>query len=170
MSQPTAVGASADGAVAEGGALRPARLEARVVAFVVDGLVLASLLPVFLAFGGLTVLLQTDGLADDPSGREWLWGYLVGGLWLLTPLLYFTAGAMREDTVGARLLGLTVRRSGGDMASAPRPSGVRALARTVLLLLSAVALGLAFVGAVWDGRGRTLGDRATGTGVWEQAS
>ena len=126
-----------------GGSLRTARLEARVVAFVVDGLVLASLLPVFAAFAGLTVLLQSDWLADDPSGREWLWGYVVAGLWLLAPVVYFTAGAVRGDTVGARLLGLTVRESGGA-----RPSAGRALARSLLLLLGALPLGLGFLAAV----------------------
>ena len=148
-----------------GESLRTARLEARALAFVVDGLVLASLLPVFAAFAGLTVLLQSDWLADDPSGGEWLWGYVVGGLWLLAPVVYFTAGAVRGDTVGARLLGLTVREPGGA-----RPSTGRALARSLLLLLGALALGLGFLAAVADRRGRTLADRLTGTRVWERVS
>jgi len=144
------------------------------VAFVVDGLVLASLLPVFLAFGGLTVLLQTNGLADNPSGGEWMWSYVVSALWLLAPVLYFTAGAVHGDTVGARLLGLTVRGSeavpGETLAAgAARPATGRALARTLLLLLGALALGLGFVGAVAGSRRRTLADRATGTNVWEWA-
>ena len=92
-----------------GPALRPARREARVAAFAVDMLVLAALAPGFAALGGLTVLLQTGWLDVDPTGREWAWGYAVSGLWLVTPWLYFTLGTSRGGTVGARLLGLSVR-------------------------------------------------------------
>ena len=142
--------------------LRPARLEARIVAAAVDALVLLALLPPFIALAGLTVLLQTDWLADDPSGREWIWGYLVGGLWLLVPILYFTLAALHSDTLGARLLGLTVRATTGR-----RPSPRAALARSTLLLLGLLALGLCFIGATFDGRRRTIGDRLTATVVVE---
>jgi len=142
--------------------LRPARLEARIVAGGVDALILFALLPPFVALAGLTVLAQTDWLAQDPSGTEWMWGYLVGGLWLLTPPLYFTLGAMRGDTTGARLLGLTIR---GDGRS--RPALGSALLRALLTMLGFLLLGIGFMGSAFDSRRRTLGDRLSGTEVLE---
>ena len=114
-----------------GPALRPARREARVAAFAVDMLVLAALAPGFVALGGLTVLLQTGWLDVDPTGREWAWGYAVSGLWLLTPWLYFTLGTSRGGTVGARLLGLSVRDRRSTGAGAPTSGGAGSAALPV---------------------------------------
>ena len=147
---------------AGGPALRPARREARVTAFAVDMLVLAALGPGFVALGGLTVLLQTGWLEVDPTGQEWAWGYVVSGLWLLTPWPYFTLGTSRGGTVGARLLGLSVR----DRRRRTLGPG-RAAARAALLYPSALLLGLGFLVALLDGRGRTLADRLSDSRVFE---
>lgn len=150
-----------------GAVLRPARREARVTAFAVDALALAAALPVFVALGGLTVLLQTGWLAADPSGTEWRWGYVVTGLWFAAPLAYFSAGSGSRQTVGARLLGLRVL-DGRAAEGRPRPLGPgRAALRAALLYPSALLLGVGFLAALCDRRGRTLADRLTESGVFE---
>ena len=91
----------------------PARREARFVAWAIDALVVVLTLPVFLGLGGLTVLLQTDWLAIDPNGMQWVWGYVVALLWLSVPLWYFGLASARGGTVGARVMGLRVVDPGG---------------------------------------------------------
>lgn len=145
--------------------LRPARLESRSVATAIDALITAALLAPFVALGGLTVLLQTDFLAVDPSGREWRWGYLVTALWLPALVAYHTLAAMRGASPGQRLLRLTVR----DAAGAP-PSARPALARALLHLAGLLLLGLATPLTVLDRQRRSPADRLTGTRVWEPAS
>jgi uncharacterized RDD family membrane protein YckC len=142
----------------------PARLEARAVAFAIDALVLLAIAPVFVALAGLTVLLQTDWLAVDPRGREWMWGYLVGALYLLAPALYLGLATWRGGTVGARFLGLRVRATTGAPLRMPL-----ALARALLWYVELLILGVGFLGAAFDRRGRTLADRLTGTQMLERA-
>ncbi len=140
----------------------PARREARLVALAVDGLVLILVLPLFVALGGLTVLLQTNWLDVDPSGTEWAWGYAVAALWLATPLVYFSIGAVGSGTAGARLLGLRVVDGGG------RTVGLRrAVGRSALMYPSALLFGLGLLASMIDPLGRTLHDQLAGTMVVE---
>lgn len=136
-----------------------------MVAFAVDALLVVLTLPLFLAFGGLTVLLQTNWLEVDPSGREWAWGYVVAGLWLALPLVYFTFGSTRWRTLGARLTGLTVVRRDGA-----RVGVRRAAMRSLLMYPSLLLLGLGFLAGGVDREGRPLHDRAAGTIVVEERS
>ena len=139
-----------------------ARREARFVAGAIDLVVLLLLLPVFVGFAGLTVLLQTNWLEVDPSGREWLWGYLVAALWLAAPLWYVVLGAAFGGTVGARVLGLRVLTAAGEA-----PSPRRALARALLLYPSLGLLGLGPLLALSRKDGRPFHDTISGTYVWE---
>ncbi len=141
-----------------------ARREARLVALCVDGMVLVVALAAFVVLGALTVLLQTNWLEVDPSRTEWAWGYAVSALWIVVPLIYFSAGGVGSGTVGARLLGLRVVRSDGERAGAGR-----AVARAALLYPSVLLLGGGLLWSVVDGRGRTLHDRLSGTMVVETA-
>lgn len=148
---------SADGLV-------PARREARLLAFSVDALILSLAAIPFAAAGGLAVLLQSDWLAVDPSGAEWAAGYGIAGLWLLAPLVYHSIGTMRGGTVGARLLGLTVRRTDGGTIRRPQ-----ALLRAALLYPSLGLAGLGLLAAMIDRQGRSLPDRLAGTCTHETA-
>ena len=149
----------------DGGAgpiLQPARREARTTAFALDALLLLALAPAFIGLGGLTVLLQSDWLALDPTHGAWTVGYVVSGLWLGMPWLYFTLGASYGGTVGARVLRLSVRDQ-RQRAVGPRRAAVRA----ALLYPSALLLGLGFLLGLVDERGRTLADRLSGSRVYE---
>ena len=146
-------------------AWRPARLEARAVAFALDVVVAAAMGAAFLALGAVTVLLQTNWLADDPSRAEWLWGYLVAALWLPTQMAYFGIGMRRRGTPGQRALGLQVCDRRGRA-----PGEARAMARVLVQLLAVAPLGLGLLAPLADKRRRSLADRATGTLVWERAS
>ena len=138
----------------------PARREARLVASAVDAAVLLLALAAFVLAGGLVVLLQTNWMEVDPTGRERLWGSLVAGLWVFFPLVYFTVGAATTGTLGARVVGLRVVGQTG------RPVGwTRAALRSVLLYPGAV--GPAAMTSAGDRHGRPFHDRATRTLVVE---
>ena len=143
----------------------PARREARFVAFAVDALFLSVLLLLFLALGGLAVLLQSAWLAVDPPLRAWIIGLGVAGLWLIAPPLYAAVGARRGGTLGARLLRLSITNEEGGAISKDR-----AVARALLLYPSTWALGLGQAAAFADPLGRGLHDRLAGTIVVEQVA
>ncbi len=142
-----------------------ARREARFVAGAIDLAVLFLLLPVFLSFAGLTILLQTNWLEVDPTGNEWLWGYVVAMLWFAAPLCYFALGTMFGGTVGARVLRLRILTATGKT-----PSPLRSLARALLLYPSLGLLGLGPMLALVRGDKRPFHDSLSGTYVWQQNS
>lgn len=128
----------------------------------IDVVVVLLMLPLFLGFAGLTVLLQTNWLEVDPSGREWLWGYVVATLWFAAPLWYVALGAAFGGTVGARVLHLRVLTAAGDA-----PSPRRALGRALLLYPSLGLLGLGPLIALTRGDSRPFHDSIGGTYVWQ---
>ncbi len=139
-----------------------ARREARLVAFAIDGLTLAALAVPFLAVAGLAVLLQSDWLAVDPSGGEWAVGYGIALSWLVAPLIYVTLGTVSGGTVGARWLGLAIRRADGGAL------GVRRAAlRGAFLYASTLLLGGGLLASLFDAQGRPLHDRLAGAQVFE---
>ncbi len=139
----------------------PARREARFVAWAIDVVVVVLTLPVFLGLGGLTVLLQTDWLALDPSGMQWVWGYVVALLWLSVPPWYFGLASARGGTVGARVLRLRVVDAGG------RPMTTRqALWRALLMYPSLALLGAGGLMSLRSGS-LTAHDQWSGTLVVE---
>lgn len=139
----------------------PARREARFVAWAIDALVVALTLPVFLGLGGLTVLLQTDWLALDPNGMQWVGGYVVALLWLSVPLWYFGLASARGGTVGARVMGLRVVDPGGRQVTTGQ-----ALWRALLMYPSLALLGAGGLMSLRSG-GLTAHDQWSGTLVVE---
>jgi hypothetical protein len=127
-----------------------ARREACFVAGAIDVVVVLLMLPLFLGFAGLTVLLQTNWLEVDPSGREWLWGYVVATLWFAAPLWYVALGA-----------------AFGVTAAGDAPSPRRALGRALLLYPSLGLLGLGPLIALTRGDSRPFHDSISGTYVWQ---
>ncbi len=146
-----------------------ARREARVVAMAIDLTVLGIAAAVLAALGGLTVLLQTDWLAVDPSRSELIWGGVVAGLWLALPPLYFTAGSWRWGTIGSRRLGLEVRRYGGAGQIGAGAGPGRAALRAAVLCATFPLLGLGFLVGAFHTEGRLLHDLATQTAMVEAA-
>ena len=145
-----------------------ARREARVVATAIDLMILGVAGGLFAGLGGLTVLLQTDWLAVDPSRAELVWGGVVAGLWLGLPPLYFTVGAWRWGTAGSRRLGLEVRQYEGAGQTGSELGLGRAALRAMLLCASFPGLGLGFLVGVFHPEGRALHDWATHTAMVER--
>ena len=138
-----------------------------MVATAIDLTILGIVGAMFAALGGLTVLLQTDWLAVDPSQAELVWGGVVTGLWLAIPPLYFGVGSWRWGTVGSRQLGLELRRYGkiGGVGAAASPA--RTALRAVLFCASFPVLGLGLLVGVFHPEGRALHDLATQTAMVE---
>jgi uncharacterized RDD family membrane protein YckC len=147
-----------------------ARREARVVATAIDLTLLAIVAAVFAALGGLTVLLQTDWLAVDPSRTELVWGGVVAGLWLAVPPLYFTVGSWRGGTAGSRRVGIETRRYGGTAPLGGDLALGRAASRAVLLCASFPLLGIGLLVGVFHPEGRALHDLATRTAMVERSA
>jgi uncharacterized RDD family membrane protein YckC len=145
--------------------LRPARREARLVAFAIDALLLLALGPLFLAVGGLTVLVQTNWLEVDPTHGEWIAAYAVVLLWLVVPLLYFALAPLRGGTVGARRLSLTLSRTTGEPLTL-----AATFQRAALMYPSLGLLALGALPSLRDRSGRTLHDRFSHTLLLEPAA
>ena len=142
---------------------RHARREARLIAFAVDGVVLAAAAIPFLAVGALAVLAQSDWLGVDPRAHEWVVGYGIAAAWLLLPAAYSAAGAARRGTIGERLMGIRVLRPDGR-----RPGAARAITRAALRYPSVLLLGIGLWASLLDPQGRTLHDRLAGTASFER--
>lgn len=167
--------------------LHYASFEGRVVAAVLDLLVLFIIASIFVTAGALIVLISSDFERTDPSTTaiNIFWGS-VGSI-LPAVLLYFFIGlAWKGQTVGAAVMQIMVVRSDG------RPLGILgSIARVIGLLIYvlfigagviaayafqdstaqagasvATALVLASLGVLWaafDSHRRMLHDRIAGT-------
>lgn len=134
-----------------------------MVAWAVDALALLLIAPVFVAAGGLVVLLQSDWLAEDPSQTVWNWGYAVSALWVLAPLVYFAVGTWAGGTFGARTLGLRVLDAEG------RPPGLGlATWRAALMYPSIGFAGVGVVPILRYRTGKLAHDFLSQTGVYER--
>jgi len=140
-----------------------ASLQLRVVAFILDCIVLASFFMLFVAIGGLQVLLRSDfGGVDPPESAFYIWmGFILA--FIPFAFLYFTLlWIWKGQSVGMMAVHIKVARRDG------RPlSPGRALARTLAWPLSLLPLGLGLVTIFLDGENRALHDYLAGTTVLE---
>lgn len=88
---------------------RPARREAKAVAGAIDLVAVALLAGVVAALGFLVMLIQVNPPEQNPTGGEWALGYAVWLLWIPAVTVYASLG---DRTLGARVLGLRLERSG----------------------------------------------------------
>ncbi len=141
---------------------RYASFETRLVAFILDLIVLASCFALFVAFGLLQLLLRSDFGDDDPPDQAF---YVFGIIILLyfvpfVPLYFVGLWTWRGQTLGKLAMAIRVVRSDG------RPVGVgAALLRLVGYLFSSLLLFAGFVMIVFDRRRRGLHDRLADTVV-----
>lgn len=128
---------------APSGSLRPAHLRRRVIAFTIDLLFVLAVVLLVVA------PLPPSGL---PGGNRGVGVLILGALyvWLLPPAL--------GRTLGQALLRVrVVRENGGRMGV------LRSFIRTAAFSLSVLPLGMGFLIAAFDPRGRTLHDLVAGT-------
>jgi len=140
--------------------LRYASFETRLVAFILDLIVLASFFALFVAFALLQLLLRSDFGDDDPPDQA----YYVAAIIIMTyfvafvPLYFVGMWAWRGQTLGKMAVAIRVVRTDG------RPAGVgAALLRLVGYLFSSLLLFAGFLMIVFDRQRRGLHDRLADT-------
>jgi len=139
--------------------LRYASFETRLVAFVLDLIVLLAVFALFFAVAFLQILLRTDfGETDTPDSAIWAAAIILATYWfLLLPLYFVGLWVWRGQTVGQMAMAIkVVRRDGCPMAlarAAVRAGGLSLLpAIFVASLLALLATGLAedaLIGIIW---------------------
>ena len=141
--------------------LRYASFETRLVAFILDLIVLASFFALFVAFAWLQFLLRTDfGDHDPPDQALYCRGdhHRHRTSLAFVPLYFVGLWAWRGQTLGKMAVAIRVVRTDG------RPAGVgAALLRLVGYLFSTLLLFAGFLMIVFDRQRRGLHDRLADT-------
>jgi uncharacterized RDD family membrane protein YckC len=137
-----------------------ASFETRLVAFVLDLIVLASFFALFFAVALLQVLLRSDFGDVDPPGQAWYVAVIIilAHPGAFVPLYFVGLWAWRGQTLGKLAMAIRVVRSDG------RPAGIgAALLRLVGYLFSTLLLFAGFLMIVFDRQRRGLHDRLADT-------
>jgi len=139
--------------------LRYASFETRLVAFVLDLIVLFSVLALFFAVAFLQILIRTDfGEKDTPDSAVWAAAIMLATYcFLLLPLYFVGLWVWRGQTVGQVAMAIkVVRRDGRPMGLARAAVRVGGLNFLPLVfgasLLALLATGLAedaLIGIIW---------------------
>jgi uncharacterized RDD family membrane protein YckC len=144
--------------------LRYASFETRLVAFVLDVIVLFSVFLLFIAVAGLQLLLRSDfGDVDPPDSAFYLAAIiLLVYFFPFFPLYFLSLWVWRGQTVGKMAMAIKVVRRDGH------PLGVgTALLRLVGYLFSTLLLFAGFLMIAFDQQRRGLHDRLADTLVVE---
>jgi len=137
-----------------------ASIQLRVVAFILDCILLFGFFMLFFAVGGVQVLAQGS---DPPNSAIYIWlGIMALFLFPFAPLLFFLLLSWRSQTLGMMAVGLIVTNRDGY-----RLSHSRALLRTVTWPLSVLPFGAGLVAIFFDKERRALHDHLAGTVVRE---
>ncbi len=140
--------------------LHYASLQLRIVAFVLDCIVMLSLFAVFFAVGGLQVLVRGD---NPPDSAVYVWILIVALFFFpFAPLFFAVLWWWRCQSPGMMAVGIGVADRDGC-----RLSFGRALLRAMVWPLSILPLGLGFLTAAFDRESRALHDLLAGTVVLE---
>jgi uncharacterized RDD family membrane protein YckC len=131
----------------------------RVIAFILDCIVVASIAMLFFAVGGGQAVLRYD---DPPDSAIYLMAYISLAVIPFTPLFFAFLWAWRSQSLGMMAVGIIVTTSDGY-----RISYLRAFARSFLWLLSMIPLGAGMIPIFFDKERRGLHDRLAGTVVRE---
>ncbi|MDP3793837.1 MAG: RDD family protein [Candidatus Uhrbacteria bacterium] len=140
-----------------------AGLQLRIVAFILDVLVLISFFMLFVA--AILALLLIDSSNSNPSDRAFLISGVILGLYVLVfvPLYHILLWSWRGQTVGMMAVHIKVlSRNGGRVTL--RRSALRLFGYAA----SVLPLFLGLLMALFDRKRRTLHDRLAGTVVVEE--
>lgn len=141
-----------------------ASLQLRLVAFIMDIIVLVSFLMLFIAAGGLQAAFRSNFFdRDPPDSAFWVWAAFLGAFVVpFLPLYFSLLWSWKGQSVGQMAVLIRVaRRDGG------RLSFGRALFRTLLWPLSVLPLGLGLAPMFFDRENRALHDYLADTVVLE---
>jgi len=140
-----------------------AGLQLRIVAFVLDVLVLISFGMLFVA--AILALLVIDADNGNPSDRAFLISGVILALYFVAfvPLYHILLWSSRGQTVGMMAVHIRVLSSNGGRVSLWR-SALRFFGR----VFSVLPLFLGLLMALFDRKRRTLHDRLAGTVVVEE--
>jgi len=139
---------------------RYASFETRLVAFVLDLIVLASFFALFVAFALLQLLLRSDFGDNDPPDQAYYAAAIIILLYFaaFVPLYFVGLWSWRGQTLGKMAMAIRVVRSDG------RPASVgTALLRLVGYLFSTLLLFVGFLMIAFDSQRRGLHDRLADT-------
>ena len=139
--------------------LPPAGLQLRIVAFILDCIVVFSFAMLFFAAGGAFVLL----FAED---YDFAWvlfaGPPIGAFFPFAPFLFALLWSWRGQSIGMMAVRIVVTDGQGR-----RPSFGRAALRAVVWPLSFLPLGIGLITILFDRENRALHDLLAGTVVRE---
>jgi uncharacterized RDD family membrane protein YckC len=141
----------------------------RLVAFMIDGLVVNVPLLFLLPALGVGLSMSVDPVTGEPENIGAFFGALAGVILLawLIQLVYFAVmnGSQRGQTLGKMALNIRVRRDDGS----PLGVGAAALRYLVYMLLSLVSCGIGgFLDGLWplwDAKRQSLHDKAVSSVV-----
>jgi uncharacterized RDD family membrane protein YckC len=134
----------------------------RVVAFVLDTMVAASVIALFVAIGGLQILIRSNG-GDDPTDSETYTGIAIAlSSLLFLPWYFIATWWWKGQTLGMMAVHIAVTDREGHL-----PSFGRAFLRALVYPLSFVPLATGFATILFDSESRALHDMLAGTVVLE---
>lgn len=137
-----------------------AGLGLRIVAFILDAVVVFGMVMLFFAIGFAQALVQGD---DPPDWSIWLGlGITASAVFPFTPILFFVLWAWRSQSLGQMAVGLIVTTPSGY-----RLSIRRAAMRAILWPISMLPLGAGMIPIFFDSQHRALHDHIAGTVVRE---
>ncbi len=140
-----------------------AALQLRVVAFLLDSIVMISAFMLFVAAGGLQTLLRSDfGNVDPPDSAFYVWLAFILAVIPFAALYFAGLWSWRGQTVG--MMAVHIKVAARDHR---RLSFGRALARTLAFPLSVLPLGLGLLPILFDHESRALHDYLAGSVVLE---
>jgi uncharacterized RDD family membrane protein YckC len=143
-------------------ALPYASFSLRVVAFVLDAMVASSVLALFVAIGGLQILIRSSG-GDDPTDSEAYTGLAIAlSSFLFLPWYFIATWWWRGQTLGMMAVHIAVTDQEGHL-----PSFRQAFLRALVYPLSFVPLATGFATILFDRQSRALHDMLAGTVVLE---
>jgi uncharacterized RDD family membrane protein YckC len=136
----------------------------RLVAAVLDLIVLGSVFLLFVSAAGLYLLTQTDwGNADDITDAEgWTAMAIISIFALFLPVYFIALWWWHGQTIGQMATRIAVTDRDGYHIS-----GWRDIARTIVWPLSVLPLGFGIVTIFFDAESRALHDMISGTVVLE---
>ncbi len=136
-----------------------AGLQFRIIAFILDCIVVASIAMLFFAIGGGQAILRYE---DPPDSAIYLMIYISLAVIPFTPLFFAFLWAWRSQSLGMMAVGVIVTTREGY-----RISSLRAFLRSIFWVLGMLPLGAGAIPMFFDPERRALWDRMAGTVVRE---
>ena len=137
-----------------------ASISLRIVAFILDCILMVGFFMLFFALGGLQLVLRGDSY---PESAVYIWVGAIGAFFFpFAPALFALLWAWRSQSLGMMAVGLIITTREGY-----RLSHSRALLRTLAWPLSVLPFGVGLLPGFFDSEHRALHDRLAGTVVRE---